>query len=79
MAYHISEIFQNLNENVLSQPPLLPPVRKMDPDRGAAELLSVLQKAEDASVDSKLKTQAFVQVIVPSQMYLSTNKRNRST
>jgi hypothetical protein len=69
MSYHISEIFQNINKNIPSQPRLPPPVRKMDPDRGPAELLSVLQEAEDASVDSKLQRRAFVQVIVPSQMY----------
>lgn len=73
-AYHISDIFQNLNENILSQSPLPPPIRTMDPDRGPAELLRVLQEAEDASVASKLQTRAFVQVIVPSQMYLNINK-----
>lgn len=78
MSHHISEGFQNLNKNVLSQAPLPPPVRKMDPDRGPAEPLSVLRESEDASVDSKLQTRAFVQVIVPSQMYLSTNEGNRS-
>jgi hypothetical protein len=75
---HISEIFQNLNENTLSRLPLLHPIRKIDSDCRPAELLSILQEAEDASVDSKLQTRAFVQVIVPSQMYLSTNKGNRS-
>jgi hypothetical protein len=78
ISYHISENFQKLNENTLSQLPMLPPVPKMNPDRGPAGLLSVLQEAEDASVDSKLQTRAFVQVSVPSQIYLSTNKGNRS-
>lgn len=69
MSYHMSEIFKNLNENILSRPPVPPPARKIDPDRGPAELLSILQEAEDASVDSKLQTRAFVKVIVPSLMF----------
>jgi hypothetical protein len=50
----------------------------MNPDRGPAELLNVLQEAEDASVDSKLQTCAFIQVSAPSQIYLITKEGNRS-
>jgi hypothetical protein len=78
MSYHVSELFQKLNEKALSQLPLLPPAPKMNPDRGPAELLNVLQEAEDASVDSKLQTCAFIQVSAPSQIYLITKEGNRS-
>jgi hypothetical protein len=71
MSYHISDIFQNLGEKVLSQPPQPQPARKIDPDCGSAELLRVLQEAEAESVNSKLQTQVYVQVSVPSSLLCS--------
>jgi hypothetical protein len=68
MSYHISDIFQNLDEKVLSRPPWPQPVRKIDPDGGPAELLTVLQEAEAESLDSKLQMWVYIQVSVPSSL-----------
>jgi hypothetical protein len=62
MSYHVSEIFQNLNEKVLSLTPYPQPLPRLNAERGPAELSRVLQEAENASVHSNFQMPLYIQV-----------------
>jgi hypothetical protein len=68
MYHNVSDIFQNLNEKVLSLPPYPQPLRTIDTECRPAQLSIALQKAEDGSVHSNLQMPLYIQVSMPSSL-----------
>jgi hypothetical protein len=64
MSHHVADIFQNLNEKVLSLQPYRQPLENIDAERGPVELSRILHEAEAESIRSKIQTPFYIQVSI---------------